>query len=35
MKHLIDPTDLTVEEIQHILDLALDIIQDKDAYSEA
>lgn len=35
MKHLIDPTDLTVEEIQHILDLALDIIQDKNAYSEA
>ncbi len=35
MKHLIDPTDLTVEEIQHILDLSLDIIQDKDAYCEA
>lgn len=35
MKHLIDPTDLTVEEIQHILNLALDIIQDKDAYCEA
>lgn len=35
MKHLIDPTDLTVEEIQHILDLSLDIIRDKDAYGEA
>ncbi len=35
MKHLIDSTDLTVEEIDDILDLALDIIQDKDKYSEA
>lgn len=35
MKHLIDPTDLSVEEIDHILDLALDIIDDKEAYSEA
>ena len=35
MKHLIDSTDLTVEEIDDILDLALDIIADKDKYSEA
>lgn len=35
MKHLIDPTDLSVEEIDKILDLALDIIDDKDKYSEA
>ncbi|MBE5943856.1 MAG: aspartate carbamoyltransferase [Lachnospiraceae bacterium] len=35
MKHLIDPTDLTVEEIDDLLDLALDIISDKDKYAEA
>ncbi|MBP3621860.1 MAG: aspartate carbamoyltransferase [Lachnospiraceae bacterium] len=35
MKHLIDSTDLTVEEIDDILDLAIDIINDKDKYSEA
>lgn len=35
MKHLIDPTDLTVEEIDQILDLALDIIDNKEKYSEA
>lgn len=35
MKHLIDSTDLTVEEIDDILDLALDIISDKERYSEA
>lgn len=34
MKHLIDPTDLTVEEIDNILDLAIDIINDKDKYAE-
>ena len=35
MKHLIDSTDLTVEEIDDILDLALDIIDNKEKYSEA
>lgn len=35
MKHLIDPTDLSVQEIDEILDLALDIIADKEKYSEA
>ena len=35
MKHLIDPTDLSVEEIDNILNLALDIIDDPDKYSEA
>lgn len=35
MKHVIDSTDLTVEEIDGILKLAQDIINDKDAYSEA
>lgn len=35
MKHLIDSTDLSVEEIDDILDLALDIINDKEKYSEA
>lgn len=35
MKHLIDSTDLTVEEIDDILDLALDIIDNKDKYSDA
>ena len=35
MKHLIDPTDLSVSEIDSILNLALDIIDDKDKYSEA
>ncbi len=35
MKHLIDSTDLSVEEIDDILDLALDIIDNKGKYSEA
>ncbi len=35
MKHLIDPTDLTVEEIDDIIDLALDIIDNKEKYSDA
>ncbi len=35
MKHLIDPTDLTVEEIDEIIELALDIAANKDKYSEA
>ena len=34
MRHLIDPTDLSVEEIDDILNLALDIIDNKEAYSE-
>ncbi len=35
MKHLIDSTDLSVEEIDDILELAIDIINNKDKYSEA
>ncbi|MDE7421530.1 MAG: aspartate carbamoyltransferase [Muribaculaceae bacterium] len=34
MKHLIDPTDLTVEETQEIINLALDIIANRAKYSE-
>ena len=34
MKHLIDPTDLTVEETREIIDLALDIIAHREKYSE-
>lgn len=35
MKHLIDPTDLTKEETEEIIDLALDIIDHPDKYSES
>lgn len=35
MKHLIDPTDLTREETEEIIDLALDIIDKPEKYSEA
>lgn len=34
MKHLIDPMDLSVADIDDILDLALDIIEHKEDYSE-
>ena len=34
MKHLIDPMDLSVEELDEILTLAQDIIKDRDAYAE-
>lgn len=34
MKHLIDPTDLSVKEIDDILTLAQDIIEHKEKYSE-
>ncbi len=34
MKHLIDPMDLSVEEIDHILDLSDDIIADRPKYAE-
>lgn len=34
MKHLIDPMDLSVEEIDHLLSLAQDIIDNKEKYSE-
>ena len=33
MKHLIDPTDLTLQEIDEILALAEDIIRNRDAYA--
>ena len=35
MKHLIDPTDLTRQETEEIIDLALDIIANRDKYSES
>ncbi|MDE6330733.1 MAG: aspartate carbamoyltransferase [Muribaculaceae bacterium] len=35
MKHLIDPTDLTKQETEEIIDLALDIIDNREKYSEA
>lgn len=35
MRHLIDPTDLTVEEIERIVSLAEDIIANRAKYSEA
>ena len=34
MRHLIDPMDLSVEELDEILALAQDIIKDKDKYAE-
>ena len=34
MRHLIDPMDLSVEEIQHLLELADDIILHKEKYQE-
>ena len=34
MKHLIDPTDLSVNEISEIIALAQDIIANRDKYSE-
>lgn len=34
MRHLIDPTDLSVQEVDEILNLALDIIENKEKYSE-
>ncbi len=33
MQHLLDPTDLSIQEIQQLLDLALDIINNRQAYS--
>lgn len=35
MKHLIDPTDLSKEEIEEIVDLGLDIIANRSKYSDA
>lgn len=35
MRNLLDPTDLTVDEINQIIDLALDIISHREKYSEA
>lgn len=34
MKHLIDIKDLTIEEIQNLIDLAKDIMQNKEKYSK-
>ena len=34
MKHLIDTTDLSVGEINEIIDLALDIIANRSKYSD-
>ena len=33
MRHLIDPTDLSKEELGEIIDLALDIIAHREKYS--
>lgn len=35
MRHLIDPTDFTREETEQVIDLALDIIANREKYSEA
>ena len=35
MRHLIEPTDLSVAETEEIIDLALDIIAHREKYSEA
>lgn len=35
MRHLIDPTDLSMQELNEIIDLALDIIDNREKYSEA
>ncbi|MCM1369022.1 MAG: aspartate carbamoyltransferase [Candidatus Amulumruptor caecigallinarius] len=35
MRHLIDPTDLTKEEVEGIIDLALDIIGNREKYASA
>ncbi|MBQ2247915.1 MAG: aspartate carbamoyltransferase [Tidjanibacter sp.] len=35
MRHLIDPTDLSMQELNEIIDLALDIIENRDKYTEA
>lgn len=35
MRHLIDPTDLTTAELNEIIDLALDIIANREKYAEA
>ncbi len=32
MKHLIDPTDLSKQELEEIIDLALDIIDNREKY---
>lgn len=34
MKHLIDPTDLSKQELEEVIDLALDIIEHREKYSE-
>ena len=34
MKHLIDIKDLTIEEIQTLIDVAKDIMQNKEKYSK-
>ncbi|MBR6831688.1 MAG: aspartate carbamoyltransferase [Tidjanibacter sp.] len=34
MKHLIDPTDLSVQEIDEIIELALDIIANREKYND-
>ena len=35
MKHLIDPTDLSREEFEEIINLALDIIENREKYADA
>ena len=35
MRHIIDPTDLSLEELDGVINLALDIIANREKYSEA
>ncbi|MDE5869836.1 MAG: aspartate carbamoyltransferase [Muribaculaceae bacterium] len=35
MRHIIDPTDLSREELDEVINLALDIIENREKYSEA
>ncbi|MBQ5931518.1 MAG: aspartate carbamoyltransferase, partial [Tidjanibacter sp.] len=35
MRHLIDPTDLSMQELDEIINLALDIIDNREKYAEA
>ena len=34
MRHIIDPTDLTREELDEVLDLAMDIIANRSKYAD-
>ena len=34
MRHLIDPTDLSMQELDEVISLALDIIDNREKYAE-